>query len=49
LFWAANRLVEQGEMDALDQLAEVAVGIGLTPREVQATVESALRTSGGAA
>jgi hypothetical protein len=48
LFWAANRLIEQGDSSRLDEMAVVAVSIGLTEAEVRRTIGSALRTSGGA-
>jgi Bifunctional DNA primase/polymerase, N-terminal len=46
LFWAANRLVEKGNLDRLEELSEAATSTGLTPTEIKATIKSALRTSG---
>jgi len=45
LFWAANRAIEQGRHDVLDELARAGQAAGLTERETDATIRSALRTS----
>ena len=44
LFWAANRAVENGDTATLDELARVAVSLGLNEREVSRTIHSAMRT-----
>lgn len=44
LFWAANRAVEHGDTATLDELARVAVSLGLNEREVSRTIHSAMRS-----
>jgi hypothetical protein len=45
LYWAANRAIEQGRHDVLDELARAGQAAGLTERETDATIRSAVRTS----
>jgi hypothetical protein len=43
LFWAASRVIEAGQADALDALAQAAQAAGLTGEEASRTVRSAQR------
>lgn len=50
LFWAACRAAEDGTFDQVrGQLREAALSTGLTPREVDRTLDSAATRQGGAA
>ncbi len=48
LYWAANRAVEAGGQGEVDLLVDAAIQTGLSRREAESTVNSALRRAGGA-